>query len=171
MENTSRETMKRGEFLRSLGLSTSTLMAFYCMGTTLTSCGSSSDDPDPAPGTGSGTGLTGTTTGSAVNFTVDLTNSTYAKLKTAGEYKIIGDVLVAFTSGSAYVALAKACTHQQTELQYRSTTNDLFCSNHQSVFKITGAVDKGPSTGDTITALKVYKITLSADGNTLTVTA
>lgn len=167
------ESMKRGEFLRSLGLSTSTLMAFYCLGTTMTACGSKDDNPDPAnPGGGGGsTGITGTTTGSAINFTVDLTNSTYATLKTAGQFKIIGDVLVAFTSGSAYVALAKACTHEGTQLQYVSAKNNLFCSNHGSQFATTGAVQNGPLTGGTIAALKAYKTTLSADGNTLTVTA
>lgn len=172
METTKKEGMKRGEFLRSLGLSTSTIMAFYCLGTTMTACGSDSNEPAPVdPGTGTGTGLTGTTTGNNINFTVDLTNSTYSPLKTAGNFKIIGDVLVAFTSTSAYVALAKNCTHQGTPLVYRGATNDLFCSNHLSEFATTGAVESGPITGGTIPALKAYKTTLSADGKTLTVTA
>ncbi len=171
MKVSEKKELSRGQFLRSLGLSTSTLMAFYCLGTTMSSCGSKSDTPTPVdPGTGSGTGVTGTTTG-AVNFKIDLTNATYTSLKTAGGFKIIGDVLVAFTSASTYVALAKACTHQGTQLQYRAAQNDLYCNNHGSEFTTTGAVDKGPSTGDTITALQVYKISLSTDGNTLTVTA
>jgi cytochrome b6-f complex iron-sulfur subunit len=167
------EKLKRGEFLRSLGLSTSALMAFYCLGTTMTSCGSS-DDPTPdggGGGGGGGTGLTGTSTGASINFTVDLTNSTYNKLKTAGQYLIIGDVLVALSTAGNYVALAKACTHEGTQLQYRSATNDLVCSNHGSEFSSTGAIIKGPSTGDSITALKAYKTSLSTDGNKLTVTA
>jgi cytochrome b6-f complex iron-sulfur subunit len=174
MNTTKEDRMKRGEFLRSLGLSTSTLMAFYCLGTTMTSCGSKTDDPDPGDGGGGGgggTGLSGTTTGSAINFTVDISNSNYSSLKTAGSYKIIGDVLVAFTSGSTYVALAKNCTHEGTELQYRKAENDLLCSNHGSEFSTTGAVENGPNTGDKITALKAYRATLGADGKTLTVTA
>ena len=170
MKITKEEGMKRGEFLRGLGLSTATLMAFYCLGTTMTSCGSKEDNPDPVS-PGNGTGITGTTTGSSINFTVDLTNATYSSLKTAGSFKVIGDVLVAFTSAKAYAALAKACTHEGTTLQYRSSENDLFCSNHLSEFSTTGAVEKGPATGGTISALKAYKTTLSADGNTLTVTA
>jgi len=170
MKITKEEGMKRGEFLRGLGLSTATLMAFYCLGTTMTSCGSKEDDPDPVT-PGGGTGVTGTTTGNSINFTVDLTNATYSSLKTAGSYKIIGDVLVAFTSTNAYVALAKACTHEGTALQYRSSQNDLYCNNHLSEFSTTGAVEKGPSTGGTISALKAYKATISSDGNTLTVTA
>lgn len=162
------EGMKRGEFLRSLGLSTSTLMAFYCLGT-LTSCGSKEDDPDPAtPGGGGSTnGISGTTTGNAISFTVDLTNASYSKLKTAGQYSIIGDVLVAYTSGSAYIALSKICTHQGSNVQYRSAQDDVYCPTHGSEFKTTGAVDQGPAT----TALKAYTATLSTDGNTLTVKA
>lgn len=166
MKTTKEERMKRGDFLRGLGLSTATLMAYYCLGTTMTSCGSS-DDPDPVnPGTGTGTGLTGTTTGSAINFTIDLTNSTYSSLKTAGSYKIIGDVLVAFTSSNGYIALTKICTHEQNPVQYRAAQNDIFCPSHLSEFSLTGAVEQGPAT----TALKAYKPSLSADGNSLTVT-
>ncbi|MEZ4903797.1 MAG: hypothetical protein R2822_19595 [Spirosomataceae bacterium] len=32
------ESMKRGQFLRELGLSSGALMAFYCLGTTMTAC-------------------------------------------------------------------------------------------------------------------------------------
>ena len=170
MKITKEEGMKRGEFLRGLGLSTATLMAFYCLGTTMTSCGSKEEDPDPVV-PGGGTGITGTTTGNSINFTVDLKNATYSSLKTAGSYKVIGDVLVAFTSTNAYAALSKACTHEGYLLQYRSSQNDLFCANHLSEFSTTGVVEKGPSVGGTISALKAYKATLSADGNTLTVTA
>jgi cytochrome b6-f complex iron-sulfur subunit len=167
METTKQEKMKRGEFLRSLGLSTSTLMAFYCLGTTMTACGSKEDDPDPTPNPnpGGGTGISGTTTGSGINFTVDLTINT--TLKTAGEYKIFGDVLVAFTTGSSYVALSKICTHEQNPVQYRKSSNDIMCPSHGSEFSITGAVTQGPAAA----ALKTYKTSLSSDGNTLTVTA
>jgi cytochrome b6-f complex iron-sulfur subunit len=167
MENVKEDKMKRGEFLRSLGLSTSTLMAFYCLGTTMTACGSSDDDPEPNPGGGSTTGITGTTTGNAINFKVDLTNNAVAKLKTPGEAVIIGDVLVAFTTASQYVALTKICTHEGNPVGYRKAQNDIQCPSHQSEFTLTGAVKQGPATSP----LKAYKTTLSADGNTLTVTA
>lgn len=168
MEMLKEERMKRAEFLRSIGLSSSALMAFYCLGT-MTSCGSKDDDPNPTPGGSSGTGVTGTTTGNSINFTVDLTHASYSSLKTAGSYKIIGDVLVAFTTANAYAALAKACTHEGTELKYSSTDNGLYCTNHGSEFSMVGVVRKGPSSGGTIAALKTYKTALSADGKTLTV--
>ena len=166
MKTAKEEGMKRGEFLKSLGLSTSALMAFYCLGTTMTSCGSSTD-PEPEPEPGSETGISGTTTGNGINFNVDLTHASYSSLKTAGNYKIIGDVLVAFTTADTYAALSKTCTHQGSQVQYRKEQNDIYCDSHTSEFTLTGAVKKDPAT----TPLKAYKTSLSADGNTLTVTA
>lgn len=167
MEIAKEEQLKRGEFLRSLGMSTASLMAFYCLGTTMTACGSKTDDPVPVDPV-AGTGITGTTSGSSVNFTVDLTNTNIApKLVTGVKYIIAGDVLIAHTTAGTYVALSKTCTHEGSQLIYRSSDNDLYCSSHQSEFTTTGAVDKGPAA----TALKAYKATLSADGKTLTVTA
>ncbi len=171
MKPEKQETLKRGAFLKSLGLSTSALMAYYCLGTTMSSCGSKSDDPSPGGGGGGGgNGITGSTTGNSINFTIDLTHGTYSPLKTVGAYRVIGDVLVAFTTNSTYVALSKTCTHEGFTLRYRDSSNDIFCSNHGSEFTITGAVQKRPDTGDNISALRVYKISLSSDGNTLTVT-
>lgn len=182
MNTTQKETMKRGEFLRSLSLGTSTLMAFYCMGT-MTSCSTGDMDPlttttpttptNPTTGTGTGTGNTtgftgnATTSAGAITFTLDLTNATYSKLKTAGSYMIVGDLIVALSTTSTYAALSKVCTHEGTTVQYRSSENDIYCANHGSEFKLTGAVDKGPA----VAALKAYKAVLSTDGNTLTVTA
>ena len=170
MNSIDQGNMKRGEFLRSLGLSTSTLMTFWCLGTTMTACGSKDDDPnpdpDPNPGSG-GSGVTGTTTGSAINFTVDLTNSNNTKLKTAGEAIIFGDVLVAFTTASNYVALSKICTHEGNTVGYRKAQNDIQCPVHLSEFTLTGAVKQGPAANP----LKTYIVTVSTDGNTLTVKA
>lgn len=168
MNSTEKGSMKRGEFLRSLGLSTSTLMAFYCLGTTMTACGSSDDDPtpdpDPNPG-GGGNGISGTTTGANINFTVDLSKNT--KLKTVGEYLIFGDVLVAFTTASNYVALSKICTHEGNTVGYRKAQNDIQCPVHLSEFTLTGSVKQGPAASP----LKTYTVTVSTDGNTLTVKA
>ncbi|WP_342084715.1 QcrA and Rieske domain-containing protein [Dyadobacter sp. OTU695] len=169
MNSIEKGSMKRGEFLKSLGLSTSTLMAFYCLGTTMTACGSKDDDPDPNPNPnpGTGSGISGTTTGSGINFTVDMANSNNSKLKTDGNYIITGDVLVAKTTAGSYIALSKICTHEGNPVQYRSSSNDVFCQSHGSTFSIGGAVTNGPAT----TALKTYTVTVSADGNTLTVKA
>ncbi|MBE9466259.1 ubiquinol-cytochrome c reductase iron-sulfur subunit [Dyadobacter subterraneus] len=177
MNTTQKETMKRGEFLRSLSLGTSTLMAFYCMGT-MTSCSTGDMDPLTAttpttpttptdPTTGAAFTGNATTSAGAINFTIDLTNTAYSKLKTSGSYLIIGDLIVALSTTNTYVALSKVCTHEGTTVQYRSSENDIYCANHGSEFKLTGAVDKGPA----VAALKAYKAVLSTDGNSLTVTA
>lgn len=163
--DTTTEQMKRGEFLRSLGLSSAALMSFYCLGTTMTAC-SSKDDPAPAtggtttPGTGTGAG-TGKT-----DFTLDLTTADFSKLKTDGGFVYRDSIIVARVKGGTYVALAKACTHQGTDVQYRLTQDDFWCSNHGSEFATNGTVEKGPA-GQ---SLKVYKTTLSTDGNKLQVT-
>jgi len=169
MNSIEKGSMKRGEFLKSLGLSTSTLMAFYCLSTTMTACGSKDDDPDPDPNPnpGTGSGISGTTTGSGINFTVDMANSNNSKLKTDGNYIITGDVLVAKTTAGSYIALSKICTHEGNPVQYRSGSNDVFCQSHGSTFSIGGAVTNGPAA----TPLKTYTVTVSSDGNTLTVKA
>ncbi|GAB2765453.1 hypothetical protein GCM10027275_03530 [Rhabdobacter roseus] len=163
------ESMKRGQFLRSLGLSTSTLMAFYCLGTT--SCTSDEDDPNPAPGGNNNggnnsAGLTGNATGSNIDFTLDLASDNYKKLKTPGEFVVVGDVLVAFTTASTYVALSKRCTHEGTAVQYRSQQNDVWCISHGSTFNLDGTVKQNPA----VLPLKVYKPALSQNGATLRVT-
>lgn len=166
--------MKRGEFIRNLGLSSAALMSFYCMGT-LTSC-SSSNDPAPATGTGGTTppttssGLTGNaeTSKGAINFTLDLTSADFKALKTAGEFAKIGDVLVASVKGGSYVAVQRLCTHNDLDgLSYRLGSDDIGCSIHGSVFATTGTVKGGPATS----ALRLYKTALSTDGNKLTITA
>lgn len=170
--NPTSEQMKRGEFLRSLGMSSAALMAFYCMGTSLTSC-SKSDDPDPVAGTPTtSSGLTGNTqtANGAINFTVDLTNPDFAKLKTVGEYVKVGDVLIANTSGGKYVTIQRLCTHQrQDSVGYRLSSNDFLCVAHGSVFAIDGSTKAPAEPGQA--AMKLYKTTISSDGNTLTVSA
>lgn len=161
-------TMKRGQFLRDLGLSSSALLAFYCIGTTMSACSTGSDDP--TPGTNSGnpnSGLTGNadTSKGTISFTLDLTNANYTTLKTAGNFVIAGSLIVANVKGTM-VALSKVCTHQGTTVEFRAAQNDFYCSNHGSEYSPTGAVEMGPATAP----LKMYQTQLSANGNTLTVT-
>lgn len=163
--------MSRGEFLRSLGMSSSALMAFYCMGTTLTSCSTKEDDPMPGGGTtpppGGTAAVKGTTTGSNIDFTIDLNAYTDKNLKTEGEFAVIGDAIIIALANKRYVALSKKCTHQGTTVGYRKAQGDILCPNHLSEFKLDGSVQKGPAASP----LTVFKTTLSADGNSLTVKA
>ncbi len=160
------EQLSRGEFLRSLGLSTGALMALYCMGT-LTSC-SKADDPAPVtpPVTGGTSGITGNSSpaNGVVDFTIDLNNTTFTGLKTEGGFVQIGEIVVANAKGTM-VALSNVCTHQSGQLQYRTATNDFRCNIHGGLFSTTGTVVAAPPT----TAVKAYKTSLS--GNSLKVTA
>lgn len=166
METKDKAAVSRGEFLRSLGMSSSALMAFYCMGT-LTACSSKDDDPAPGTPPGNTAAVTGTTTGSNIDFTIDLTAYKEKNLKTEGEFATIGDVIVIALANKKYVALSKKCTHEGTTVGYRKAQNDIQCPNHLSEFKLDGAVQKGPAASP----LTVFKTTLSTDGNALTVKA
>ena len=148
MKTNQQEPIKRSEFMRSLGLSSAALMAFYCMGT-LTSCSKGSDDPDPGPGNTD-----------KVDFTIDLNSSAYADLKDATKkfvYK--DDVLIAQVKSGGYIALSKICTHEQNLVTYRPTTDNFYCPNHGSEYDATGKVTV-PITQNQAN-LKSYKTTLT----------
>ena len=160
--------MTRLEFLKSLGLSGATL--FTVLATcTMQSCSSSgSNDPTPTNPTGGGggtAGVTGTTTGNNIDFTVDLANMSNSLLTSTGGSMVFGDVIVARTGSTTFVALAKACTHQGTTIRFRAAQNNFLCDNHGSVFNTNGSVANGPATQ----ALKVYTTTLT--NNSLRVVA
>jgi cytochrome b6-f complex iron-sulfur subunit len=164
--------LSRGQFLRQLGLSSGALMAFYCMGTGLTACSGSDSDPTPDPGPGPGTNpgtssaIKGTTSGANIDFTIDLTNAEYSKLKTTGEFNYVANIIIVNTGGT-YVALSKVCTHEGSTIAYRSATNDFKCPNHGSEFNLDGSVKLSPASK----SLTVYKTEIQNSGNTLRVLA
>lgn len=162
--------LSRGQFLKQLGMSSAALMSFYCLGTGLTSC--SKDEAEPTPTTGgtggsgsANSGVTGTTSG-AIDFTIDLTNANFAKLKTEGEFTYVADIIIANAKGT-FVALSKVCTHAGTTVNYRSGTNDFLCPNHGSQFRLDGTVQKDPASR----ALAVYKTEVLNSGNSLKIKA
>ena len=116
--------MERSKFLKYMG--TSTLLV--CAGCHLVSCGS---DDDPIP---------------AVDFTLDLSLTANSALLTVGGSLSKDGVLVAKVSSSEFTAVRQACTHQGTNVNYRSTPQDFLCPNHGSVFDKNGAVKNGPAT-------------------------
>ena len=172
MKNQSQEQeiLSRGDFVRSLGMSSAALMAFYCMGTAMTSCKSSDPAPvTPTPPTpGTTTGITGnpSTAAGAINFTLDLTNKDYSTLKTVGSGVKVGDVFVVNAKGGIYVALERLCPHANLDqLEYRLSSDDINCTHQGSLFKTDGSLTKGPAAR----ALKKYTTVLSTDGNKLQV--
>ena len=137
---------------------------------TLTSCSKGSDPtpvtPTPTPTPTPSTGITGNTDSAkgAIDFTLDLTNANYSKLKTDGDFVQVNNFVVANAKGTI-VALSNVCTHQGGQLQYRKATNDFECNLHQGQFNLDGTVKKAPPTK----AVVAYKAVLS--GNNLRVTA
>lgn len=167
--------LSRGQFLKQLGMSSAALMSFYCLGTGLTSCSKDSDTPTPTTTTGgttggttgsTDTGITGTSKGTAIDFTIDLTNTNFKNLKTEGSFTYVDDIIIANAKGT-FVALSKICTHQGTTIDYRSGTNDFLCPNHGSQFKTDGSVQKDPATK----ALMVFKTELLNNNNSLKIKA
>jgi cytochrome b6-f complex iron-sulfur subunit len=152
-----KNTQNRAEFIKELGLSSATLMAFYCMGT-LSAC--SKKDPEPVtpvkPGGNNST---------KIDFTLDLMADANKSLKTDGEFIYVDNIIIVNNAGT-YVALSKVCTHQGTTIKFRKGDTDFKCDNHGAEYKVDGTVKKGPA-ADT---LKVYKTEVLESGNKLKIT-
>ena len=129
--------MERKEFLALLGLSAGAVVVASCVG------GCSKSDS--------------TTANQSVDFTLDLSNASNAALTNNGGYLVKNGVIVARTSAGAYIAVASACTHEGTTIEYQSGSTRFHCPNHGANFSETGAVQNGPAS----TNLQQFKTTLS----------
>ncbi|CAH0994655.1 hypothetical protein EMA8858_00767 [Emticicia aquatica] len=178
--------MTRYEFLKSMGFSGAALMAL------LTSCVREDDkyvnaltvSPDGST-TGTtttettGTTTTGTTTTTTTNATgvitteelnkitntklkIDLTSSTYSKLKTVGGYVVVSGVVVALSKANTYIAATVVCSHEPKK-QVIYYNNEWYCTAHGARFSLTGSGLNGNGRG----GLSVYKV--ATDGKTLVV--
>jgi len=150
MENGT-NTIDRKEFMKQVGISFGAIMLMNC----LQACDSGGEVPDPNPGGGSG----------KVDFSIDLNNATYATLKNVGGNVVVKpqNIIVARTTSNNFIAVSAICTHEASTINYRASTNDFLCPNHQSEFKADGTVQKGPAT----TALKKYSISADLTNNTV----
>lgn len=138
--------MDRKQFLEQVGLSSAAILVGMCMG----GCSKSE------------TGGT-TTPPSGVDFTIDITAAAYSALGATGGFIYKDGIIIAKTVSGAIIAVAAACTHQGTNVQYQSNNNRFYCPNHGAAFSTTGSVLVGPAT----TALKQYTTQLT--GNSLRV--
>lgn len=140
--------MDRRKFIGNLGGPVLTACA-VCLG----ACSKSSDSPSGGGGNPPPSG--------SVNFTIDLNS----QLTSVGSSLVqTGVIVVRLTAGntpSSFTAVQVACTHQGTSIFYDTSANRFHCPNHGSNFSNSGTVINGPSTGDSITNLKVYNITIS----------
>jgi cytochrome b6-f complex iron-sulfur subunit len=141
-----KDKISRHQFLRSLGLGGSALMAVYCVGSTLTSC-TNEGSIAPAPSGG---------------LTLDLSASSNSALQTAGGYIVVNEIVVANVGNGKYVAVTHICSHEQKrEVIFRN--NEFYCTAHGARFDTTG---KGLN-GNGSKGLTIY--TTSVNGSTLTI--
>ncbi len=80
-----------------------------------------------------------------VDFTLDLDDPANADLKRRGGYVFRDGVIVARTSGDAYVAVSSACTHRGTSIDFRLSENRFVCLSGGSEFDTGGKVLSGPA--------------------------
>ena len=130
--------MERREFLGSLGGPILAACA-VCMGACSKSSGGSSATPVSA------------------DFTIDLG----ANLLTVGSSMVqSGVIVVRLAAGNlpaSFTAVAVACTHEGTFVNYNASGNKFICPNHGSTFSTNGAVTLGPAG----TSLKQFTITIN----------
>ena len=116
--------MNREEFLKQLGVAA----LLTCAGSAISGC---SSQADPAPAN--------------ADFTLDLTSSQDAALNTVGGSVATNGIIIARLRTTEFVALSRACTHEGTSVNYRTTQKDFYCSNHGARFSTTGSVLQGPA--------------------------
>ena len=131
--------MNRKEFFAKVGFGAAAVLVPACLAGIATSC-SSSDSASTTPAT--------------IDFTVDTASGALAA---NGGFVVSNGVVVARTLTGGFIAVAAACTHQQTTVSYVSSSNSFSCSSHGSKFSATGAVTNGPA----VTNLKQYQTALT----------
>lgn len=120
--------MERKEFLQLIGAGAA--------GTMLASCLASCKKQDTTPARLSR------------DFTLDLSSSANAALANPGGYLVTQQVIVAHTLSGQYIAVAAACTHQGTTIQFRSSSTDFRCPSHGATYASNGHVTGGPTNTD-----------------------
>lgn len=133
--------MKRKDFLAQVGIGAALVLAPICFGS-LTGCKKTSTSP------------------ANVDFTIDVSTGALSK---NGGFLVKDTVLVARTNSGTFLAVAAACTHEGTTVNYNATGNNFVCPNHNAMFNSAGVVTQGPAN----TNLTKYNTTLT--GNSLRV--
>ncbi|MCE4217033.1 Rieske 2Fe-2S domain-containing protein [Aquirufa antheringensis] len=131
--------IKRHAFLKSLGLKGASLLAVYCGVSTLSSCKNESVAP-----------------ASSVDFSLDLTNATYSKLNTVGNYVIANGIVIARVSSTGFAAVTQVCSHEN-KANVIYSGGGFYCTQHGATFSTTGAgTNANGSKG-----IKAYQTSLS----------
>ena len=89
-------------------------------------------------------------------------------LATQGTLVDVGHARAVVRTGDAsFLGLSRICTHQGCEASV--VQNEIRCPCHNSVFSATGAVIRGPSTGESIRPLDAVNVIYDANAGTLTI--
>jgi cytochrome b6-f complex iron-sulfur subunit len=94
---------------------------------------------------------------------VDLSLPANSALNTTGGSRILSNVII-INMGSGFVALSSICTHEGCTVGYNSTSGNLECPCHGSVYSISGNVLVGPA------PRALTKYTVTQTGTILTIT-
>jgi cytochrome b6-f complex iron-sulfur subunit len=129
--------MDRKEFLTAIGASGAGILLATCLG----SCKKEFQAVVPPD----------------VDFVLDLSLPEAAPLQNNGGYIYKNGVVIARTVSGQLIAVAQACTHLGTSVEYQLNQNRFFCPNHGATFTTTGANISGPTT----VPLKQYVVSVN----------
>ena len=136
--------MERRAFLNNLAKGAGTLIVLPAV---LTGC---EEEPIVPDNNNNGTGG---------NFLeIDLLDEQYSALNNAGGHVVRNNIIV-INKGGQFNALSSVCTHTGCQVSYNSSTGDLPCPCHGSLFSINGSVLNGPADAP----LKRYPVTREGD--------
>lgn len=127
--------MNRKEFLSKVGFGVAAVMIPACI-TGLSGCKKTDSGP------------------TNVDFTIDISTGA---LSANGGYVVKNGVIVARTNSGTFLAVAAACTHEGSTINFNASGNKFVCPNHGAQFNSNGSVTKGPAN----TNLKQYNTSLS----------
>lgn len=95
--------------------------------------------------------------------TIDLNDPNFINLKSDGGFAYKDDLIVINTGDENFIALSSICTHNACTVSYSTSSNNLPCPCHGSVFATNGSVINGPAD----IPLETYKV--EREGDILTI--
>ena len=146
----------------------------------LEACGGGGGSPTgPDPGDNNGGGNGGGNTGynydpNTQTITIDIT-LIYTSLQNTGTGIALSSsttfdsrgIIVLRTGSSSVRALSRRCTHAGSIVNINSSSNNLLCPSHNSIFDLNGNVISGPANS----SLKRYSSSINAEGTIITIKA
>ena len=102
------------------------------------------------------------TSAPSANFSIDLSQSAYTGLNTAGGSKVVNGILI-INTGSGFTAVQADCTHEGCTVGYNGGTQKIICPCHGGTYDLNGTVLSGPPPSP------LHKYTVTQSGTVLTI--